>query len=223
MSRAECRWWNGAGICGHHRRVKIWPQDQTPVPLRLDKRPLCPISDPPRIISVERTWRGKYGVPPCRAVREEEHMPIVSKCRTWTKALCGPRSWLVFASIMGLSQPILAFESIPIPMTPAQWQTKGDVSFQYDPTKQEILVVNKGYAELKNTNFSNGTIEFDAKFVGSRITGITFRQHDDVADALYFRPSTDCAVSEECIQYMRHGASFVRMGLVWAVSNARAD
>lgn len=87
-------------------------------------------------------------------------------------------------------------------MTPAQWQANGDVSFQHDSKGQDLLVVNKGYAELKNSNFSNGTIEFDAKFVGSRITGITFRQHDDAADALYFRPSADCAVSEECIQYM---------------------
>ena len=87
-------------------------------------------------------------------------------------------------------------------MTPAQWQVGGDVSFQHDPAEQNVLVVNKGYAELKHTNFGNGTIEFDAKFVGSRITGITFRQHDDAADALYFRPSADCAVSEECIQYM---------------------
>ena len=63
-------------------------------------------------------------------------------------------------------------------------------------------MVNKGYVELKHTDFTNGTIEFDTKFVGSRITGITFRQHDDIADALYFRPSADCAVSDECIQYM---------------------
>lgn len=60
-------------------------------------------------------------------------------------------------------------------MTPAQRQTNGDVSFQHDQAKQSIFVVNKGYAELKNTNFSNGTIEFKTKFVGERITGITFR------------------------------------------------
>ncbi|BDU19427.1 hypothetical protein DYGSA30_08840 [Dyella sp. GSA-30] len=87
-------------------------------------------------------------------------------------------------------------------MAPEKWRANGDVLFQHDQTEQDILVVNKGYAELKNTSFSNGTIEFDTKFVGERITGITFRQHDDEADALYFRPSADCAVSEECIQYM---------------------
>ena len=129
-------------------------------------------------------------------------MSKVCKYISRATALYGLRSSLFFASIMGLSQPILAFDVTPIPMTPAQWVTNGDVSFQHDPTKQDVLVVNKGYAELKNTNFSNGTMEFDTKFVGERITGITFRQHDDVADALYFRPSADCAVSEECIQYM---------------------
>ena len=129
-------------------------------------------------------------------------MSTLSKYASWAKALHGPRASLFFASIVGLSQPIPAFEQTDIPMTPATWKTNGDVSFQHDQAKQGILVVNKGYAELKNTYFSNGTIEFDTKFVGEQITGITFRQHDDVADALYFRPSADCAVSEECIQYM---------------------
>jgi hypothetical protein len=132
----------------------------------------------------------------------EEHMSTLFKYAYWAKALYRPRASLFFTSIVALSQPILAFEQTDIPMTPTLWQAKGDVSFQHDQAKREILVVNKGYAELKNTNFSNGTIEFDTKFVGSRITGITFRQHDDEADALYFRPSADCAVSQECIQYM---------------------
>ena len=129
-------------------------------------------------------------------------MSTLSKYASWAKALHGSRGSLLFASIIGLSQPILASELTYIPMTPAHWLAKGDVSFQHDQAKQDVLVVNKGYAELKNTNFSNGTIEFDTKFVGERITGITFRQHADAADALYFRPSADCAVSEECIQYM---------------------
>jgi hypothetical protein len=129
-------------------------------------------------------------------------MSTSSKYASWAKVLSWPRNALFLASIVGLSRPVLAFEQTDIPMTPAKWQAKGDVLFQHDQAKQDILVVNKGYAELKNTNFSNGTIEFDTKFVGERITGITFRQHDDAADALYFRPSADCAVSDECIQYM---------------------
>ena len=129
-------------------------------------------------------------------------MSAISKYANLAKVLYWLRSSLFFASIIGLSQPVLAFELTQISMAPAQWRTKGDVSFQHDQAKQDVLVVNKGYAEPKNTNFSNGTIEFDTKFVGGRITGITFRQHDDEADALYFRPSADCAVSDECIQYM---------------------
>lgn len=129
-------------------------------------------------------------------------MSTIPRSASSAKALNRLHSSLLFSFIVGLSQPIFAFEKTDIPMTPATWQTTGDVSFQHDQVKQDILVVNKGYAELKNTNFSNGTIEFDTKFVEERITGITFRQHDDAADALYFRPSADCVVSDECIQYM---------------------
>jgi hypothetical protein len=102
----------------------------------------------------------------------------------------------------GLSAFASASELSSIPMTAAQWQVDGDVAFAHDEAKHDVIVVNKGYAELKQKAFSNGTIEFDAKFVGKRITGITFRQQGEVADALYFRPSPDCATSEECIQYM---------------------
>ena len=129
-------------------------------------------------------------------------MSTLSRYTTRATAFYRLRGALFFAAILGLSSPLLASDVTHVSMTPAQWQANGDVSFQHDLTEQDVLVVNKGYAELKNTNFSSGTIEFDAKFVGSRITGITFRQHDDAADALYFRPSADCAVSEECIQYM---------------------
>lgn len=109
---------------------------------------------------------------------------------------------LLLALMTGLPLPVLASELPEIPMTAARWQTNGDVAFEQDKAKQNILVIKQGYAELKDRNFSNGTIEFDTKFVGSRITGITFRHHGDAADALYFRPSPDCSVSDECIQYM---------------------
>ena len=126
-------------------------------------------------------------------------MSILSRYPTWATALCRLKGALFSVAVLALSPHVLALEVTRVPMTPAQWQVSGDVSFQHDPAEKNVLVVNKGYAELKRTNFGNGTIEFDAKFVGSRITGITFRQHDDAADALYFRPSADCAVSEECM------------------------
>lgn len=109
---------------------------------------------------------------------------------------------LLLVSIAGVSPPALASDIADIPMTAARWQTKGNVAFAQDKAGQDILVVTKGYAELKGMDFGNGTIEYDTKFVGSRITGITFRHQGDSADALYFRPSPDCAVSDHCLQYM---------------------
>jgi hypothetical protein len=164
--------------------------------------PLWTVVDPFRIISVERTMCGKYGADEYLATQKETYMSASSTCASWANTSPWPQRSLFLVAIIGLSPSAFAFERTDIAMTPATWQANGDVSFQQDRARQEILVVNKGYAELKDTNFSNGTIEFDTKFVGERITGITFRQHDDAADALYFRPSADCAVSDECIQYM---------------------
>lgn len=109
---------------------------------------------------------------------------------------------LLLLLMTGLLQPAWASEASKIPMTASFWQTNGDVAFKQDNAKQNILVIKKGYAQLKHGYFRNGTIEFDVKFVGSRITGITFHQHGETADALYFRPSADCPVSDDCIQYM---------------------
>lgn len=109
--------------------------------------------------------------------------------------------WLIVL-ITAPWQSLRGTELSTIPMTASRWQAKGDVAFQQDPSGQGILVVKKGYAQLKHDRFSNGTIEFDTRFVGSRITGITFRQQGEAADALYFRPSADCPVSDDCIQYM---------------------
>jgi hypothetical protein len=109
---------------------------------------------------------------------------------------------LLLGVIVGAPLTASASELFRIPMTADGWKVDGDVAFAHDPVKQDIVVVTKGYAELKQGDFGNGTVEFDTKFVGSRITGITFRQHGELADALYFRPSPDCATSDECIQYM---------------------
>jgi hypothetical protein len=123
--------------------------------------------------------------------------PIVMVCRR--DFLQGT---LLLLLMTGLLQSALATEVSKIPMKASRWQTSGDVAFKQDKAKQDILIIKKGYAQLKHGHFGNGTIQFDIKFVGSRITGITFHQHGDTADALYFRPSADCAVSDDCIQYM---------------------
>lgn len=60
------------------------------------------------------------------------------------------------SEIVDISPPILASEQTYILMNPKKWQANGDVSFQHERAKQGNLLVNKGYAELKNTTFSNG-------------------------------------------------------------------
>ncbi|OXC74490.1 hypothetical protein [Caballeronia sordidicola] len=40
-------------------------------------------------------------------------------------------------------QPALATEALKIPMTASRWQIKGDVAFEQDNAKQDILVIKK--------------------------------------------------------------------------------
>ena len=87
--------------------------------------------------------------------------------------------------VSALLQPALATEASKIPMTASRWQTTGDVAFEQDKAKQDILMIKKGYAQLKHSYFGNRTIEFDVKFVGSRLKGIAFHQHGETADALF--------------------------------------
>lgn len=71
--------------------------------------------------------------------------------------------------VSALLQPALATEASKIPMTASRWQTTDDVAFEQDKAKQDILMIKKGYAQLKHSYFGNRTIEFDVKFVGSRL------------------------------------------------------
>jgi hypothetical protein len=92
--------------------------------------------------------------------------------------------------------------SISVPMVSSAWSTKGEASFV--PTQENrgaALILRHGTAVLENTDFSNGLIEFDVKFDGG-IAGMTFRQHGNTGDVLYFRPSENCASSDDCVQYM---------------------
>lgn len=91
-----------------------------------------------------------------------------------------------------------------VPMIASAWTTKGNVTFLAD--KSAIVIAQGGSAELNATNFSSGTIEFDMKSPGGNV-GLTFHMQGDTGDALYFRPSADCATSDDCVQYMRidHG------------------
>lgn len=90
------------------------------------------------------------------------------------------------------------------PMIASAWTTKGNVAFLAD--KSAVVIAQGGSAELNATTFSSGTIEFDMKSPGGNV-GLTFHMRGDTGDALYFRPSADCATSDDCVQYMRidHG------------------
>lgn len=95
-----------------------------------------------------------------------------------------------------------AGQASKVPMVPAQWSVKGTTAFSQDPQLHAAdLVITKGSAVLKNTDFSDGTISFDVKFAGG-ISGLTFRQHDNSSEVVYFRPGANCPVSDDCIQYM---------------------
>jgi hypothetical protein len=92
--------------------------------------------------------------------------------------------------------------TITVPLVARAWSAKGDASFAPDRADgRSTLNLHHGSAVLKNTNFSNGVIDFDVKFYGG-ISGLTFHQHGKTADVLYFRPSADCATSDDCVQYM---------------------
>lgn len=103
--------------------------------------------------------------------------------------------------------PLTAIGGTPrtVPMVAGGWTTKGNVTFQTG--KHTIVLAQGGSAELKGTTFSNGIVEFDMKSPGGHVVGLTFHSRGRTGDALYFRPSLDCATSDDCVQYMRvdHG------------------
>lgn len=98
-----------------------------------------------------------------------------------------------------------------VPMTSAHWQTTGaDATFLAPKdSPRGVLQLRHGSAELKDTQFGDGTIDFDIGLTGQGIVGIRFHQRDkDNADVFYLRPQPKCSTSFDCIQYMplEHGA-----------------
>jgi hypothetical protein len=114
-----------------------------------------------------------------------------------------PMRWLLIA-VTAWIIPSLGWcaAAIAVPMISSAWVTKGEAAFV---SAQEIhgadISLHHGTAILENADFSDGVIEFDVKFYGG-IAGITFRQHGKTGDVLYFRPSENCASSDDCVQYM---------------------
>lgn len=109
--------------------------------------------------------------------------------------------WLLALATLPVSAQ--ADHAVHVSMIPARWHVHGSATFsQDDQLHQTMLFLQKGSAAtLENTRFADGTISFDVKFAGG-IAGITFRQRGDTSDVVYIRPSAECPVSDDCIQYM---------------------
>src|SRR5499427_5141455 len=96
-----------------------------------------------------------------------------------------------------------AGDPIAIPMTADRWQTKENAEFLRQlGFFRGLMRLNSGTAALKETTFSDGTIEFDVNTIGRGSPGIAFRQQDDDNfEMLYLRPDPNCPAFRACIQY----------------------
>jgi len=111
---------------------------------------------------------------------------------------------MTFAALCGHA---CATVPINVPLTAANWTTKGDVKFQKIEGFPNGLMEDKGGAILNGMVFKNGTIDVDVMF-GKGISTIIFRRDDDMGEALVLRPKPNCPASNDCIQYtpVMHGA-----------------
>jgi hypothetical protein len=96
-----------------------------------------------------------------------------------------------------------AAEPITVAMTPEHWQTKENAEFlQQLGFFRGLMRLNSGDAVLRDTTFSDGTIEFDVNTIGRGAPGIAFRQQDESNfELLYLRPDPDCPAFRACMQY----------------------
>ena len=96
-----------------------------------------------------------------------------------------------------------AGDPIAIPMTAERWQTKENAEFLRQlGFFHGLMRLNSGSALLRDTTFSNGTIEFDVNTIGRGSPGIAFRQKDDDNfELLYLRPDPACPAFRACMQY----------------------
>lgn len=88
-------------------------------------------------------------------------------------------------------------------MTADRWQTKENAEFLRQlGFFHGLMRLNSGTAVLKDTTFSDGTIEFDVNTIGRGSPGIAFRQQDDDNfELLYLRPDPACPAFRACVQY----------------------
>ena len=92
-----------------------------------------------------------------------------------------------------------------IAMTEKSWQPAGNVTFaQREGLAMGLLqIADDGRAILKGENFRDGTVEFDIRPLDDGMPGIEFRrQSPENMEILYLRPSPECPVAQDCIQYV---------------------
>ncbi|WP_263382182.1 DUF1080 domain-containing protein [Granulicella arctica] len=112
---------------------------------------------------------------------------------------------MLFALRSSFAEPAL-----PVPMKADHWRSNGNATFTSgDHAPDGVLEISKGSVDLKDSNFRDGTIEFDMYMPDHGILGMRFRtQNRENAEALFFRPQKDCESASDCLQYMplEHGA-----------------
>jgi hypothetical protein len=112
---------------------------------------------------------------------------------------------LALCLTLGLPFAAQSSEAKPVAMTEAFWQPTGKVTFaQREGLAMGLLQIEgDGKAALKGESFRDGTIEFDIRPLDDGMPGIEFhRQSADNMEILYLRPSPECPVAQDCIQYV---------------------
>ena len=125
------------------------------------------------------------------------------------RAIVGAVAFVLLSlSVAGQAQtthvsPARPADPITIAMTADHWQTKENAEFLRQlGFFHGLMRLNSGTAVLKDSTFSDGTIEFDVNTIGRGAPGIAFRQQDDSNfELLYLRPDPNCPAFRACVQY----------------------
>lgn len=137
---------------------------------------------------------------------------LASASRARRSAPSQPRTALrraLAALALAAAAPLSAFSADApghaIEMVAARWEANGELTFATpDGYPRGVMTVKGPGAILKDTLFTNGTIEYDINEDGDdeETSGVWFHQRDKAtAEYVYLRPSPDCPGSVECIQY----------------------
>jgi hypothetical protein len=124
------------------------------------------------------------------------------------------RGLLLLGSSMVLCALTRAQLPIRVPMDASHWHglqadsmgPNGNPEFsKVEGFPQGLMTLKEGSAGLANLTFKDGSIEYDFKPIGEDAPGIQFRANgspgSEDAEEFYFRTSSDCRASDDCIQY----------------------